>query len=645
MNSTIPFLPDVRSRPSFHPSSPRDWLIVQAPLAILTLATRLALEPKPNPIAQATRFLLLPLGIYSVLVVCTSRDYSSGIPALNAYNYGIGLLGFVTAMKLIEVTFLKQPPKRVVALPRVTTPESDDTSSSGGNSKNGAKDCFREEVIPPSVSEAFAYLCDPRGISYDFGARAFQPPEWRDVNNRTTFLLSTLWRVILRSCAMDAIQVAFRMIPGTTIGSPQGGSIFIPSLPLPWRYVVSSAITIATGFCVYCGLNIGHDLITLFRVGVLGDDPSYYPPLFWRPWEAASLRELWSKRWHALFRNHLTVLGWSIGSALLGNVGGVLGVFTLSGILHDWTIWGMGKGLAPIVRHYATARQNLSNVALKPPNFGQPTPHTHPHLLFDDEVTPGIKKSEYEGRRRRLMEEIHVDDAVVVCLAAPVKYASGDIFYKYRQASDFWYLTGFQEPESALILEKLPSSSKGYRSTIFVRPKDPHRELWDGARTGVDAVQALLGVDQALPMDSFGIYLESVIGQSTQLYVSDPPRHDGSTTLGGRKKRAWSNFFTRPMSSTSQRPSYDELIKRAYDRRSSSVSPLAPRVLHMRAIKSEAEQRLMKAAGELSGTAHAKTMRFTEPDRSEADLAAHFEYLCALGGSERPAYVPVVASG
>ena len=53
--------------------------------------------------------------------------------------------------------------------------------------------------------------------------------------------------------------------------------------------------------------------------------------------------------------------------------------------------------------------------------------------------------------------------------------------YKHRQASDFWYLTGFEEPDSAVILEKT-SSSKGYRMTVFSAGKDPNKEKWDGAR-------------------------------------------------------------------------------------------------------------------------------------------------------------------
>ncbi|KAF8451032.1 hypothetical protein L210DRAFT_3500241 [Boletus edulis BED1] len=115
---------------------------------------------------------------------------------------------------------------------------------------------------------------------------------------------------------------------------------------------------------------------------------------------------------------------------------------------------------------------------LKPSNYGQPLFHSHPHLLRPHELTPGIPVEEYEQRRRQLMENLP-NDSVVVSVAAPIKYMSGTS-YKFRQASDFWYLTGFEEPDAAVILEKT-STSRGYRMTLFSSGKDSHKEKWDGA--------------------------------------------------------------------------------------------------------------------------------------------------------------------
>lgn len=131
---------------------------------------------------------------------------------------------------------------------------------------------------------------------------------------------------------------------------------------------------------------------------------------------------------------------------------------------------------------------------------------------------------------------------------------------------------------------------------------------------------------------------------SGDVYTSGP-QQDSSSGKYKSKRRTWSNIFKSAGGAGAAPTTYDGVMSEVYAQRPRSVKPLAPVVLEMRSVKSEAEQRVMKLAGQLSGDAHAKTMRFTGPGRSEADLAAHFEYICALGGAERPAYVPVVASG
>jgi hypothetical protein len=120
-------------------------------------------------------------------------------------------------------------------------------------------------------------------------------------------------------------------------------------------------------------------------------------------------------------------------------------------------------------------------------SYGQPLPQSHPHILSAGQLTPGIPAIEYEQRRQKLMHALP-DDSIVVSVAAPMKYMSGSeclstlvefllmhaqkyckcnpqlptyvahpsASYKYRQASDFWYLTGVEEPDSAVILGNCP---------------------------------------------------------------------------------------------------------------------------------------------------------------------------------------------
>ncbi|HMR75877.1 MAG TPA: aminopeptidase P N-terminal domain-containing protein, partial [Polyangiaceae bacterium] len=90
--------------------------------------------------------------------------------------------------------------------------------------------------------------------------------------------------------------------------------------------------------------------------------------------------------------------------------------------------------------------------------------------------------AQYADRRGRVLESL--TDGCLVLGAAPTAIRNNDIEHEYRQDSDFQYLTGFDEPEALLVLR--PTAP---RFVLFVRPKDPEREVWDGYRAGVDGAQ------------------------------------------------------------------------------------------------------------------------------------------------------------
>ncbi|KAG6896860.1 hypothetical protein C0992_005607 [Termitomyces sp. T32_za158] len=215
-----------------------------------------------------------------------------------------------------------------------------------------------------------------------------------------------------------------------------------------------------------------------------------------------------------------------------------------------------------------------------------------------------------------------------------------NIFYKYRQASNFWYLTGFEEPDSAVVLGTSPL-------VFLMLPtscKDLAKEQWDGAKTSVYEAAAIFRADDARTIDDFPSHLKSATAMHSHVYIDIPSTH---TRQG---PRATGKSILKDLSPTVKaRIDSDALVD------SKKRRPLTPEVARLRAIKSSAEQRVMRTAADISGRAHAKTaitetadyqtMRFARPGISEAALAAHFEYLCAMSGAQRPAYVPVVASG
>src|SRR5258706_5106831 len=98
----------------------------------------------------------------------------------------------------------------------------------------------------------------------------------------------------------------------------------------------------------------------------------------------------------------------------------------------------------------------------------------------------------FSERGKRLLEAIH--PGVLVVFAAPTALRNNDVEHEYRQDSDFFYLTGFDEPDSVLVLSSVAEKEK---FVLFVRPRDPERETWDGRRAGVDGARSELGADAA----------------------------------------------------------------------------------------------------------------------------------------------------
>ncbi|CAE6472060.1 unnamed protein product [Rhizoctonia solani] len=272
--------------------------------------------------------------------------------------------------------------------------------------------------------------------------------------------------------------------------------------------------------------------------------------------------------------------------------------------------------------------------------YGQPLHSSHPHLVQLGELTPGIQASEYAERRKRLMDSLPMG-SVALCSAAELKYMSGSI-YKFRQSSNFWYLTGIEEQDAAIILQKT-SSGKGYKMYLFVKEKDPYDELWHGARTGVEESVKIFGADEGFSVTIFHKVLDLVLKDAKHLYA-DIPSQVTDIQIPKPSHKGLLSFLNLEQSST------PEVTMR------SILGKHTPRSLHkelmkIRKIKSAAEQLLMRKAADVSGTSHAKanrldqTMRFAKSAATEAQLAAHFEYVCALQGAQRPAYVPVVAGG
>ncbi|GAA5882105.1 hypothetical protein JCM16303_005606 [Sporobolomyces ruberrimus] len=330
--------------------------------------------------------------------------------------------------------------------------------------------------------------------------------------------------------------------------------------------------------------------------------------------------------------------------------------------------------LSPLARQVLRRKRCYSSVPLPllhPPStpprpgylpptqqYGQPLPSTHPHLLSQGELTPGIKASEYEDRRKRLMDRLE-DGATVVIAGGKVQYMSQNIFYKFRQRSNLWYLTGWEEPDSVLVLQKT-SSSKGYKMTMFVRPKDPYDESWNGPRSGTDGVCEVFGADDACDIAWFSNRLEDIVQRTRGPIYIDLPNVSASS-LSSRRTRSSSSssstsasstaksvfdYFALPSTSSKPHDDIDGILNLL---KKKDVRNAAREVERSRLIKSPAEIAVMKRAADISSQGHSDVMRICGSDSrrnlTENGLVSRFEYTTSSLGSPRPAYVPVCASG
>ncbi|XP_053602058.1 xaa-Pro aminopeptidase 3-like [Plodia interpunctella] len=258
--------------------------------------------------------------------------------------------------------------------------------------------------------------------------------------------------------------------------------------------------------------------------------------------------------------------------------------------------------------------------------FGQPTCHTHPHLIRPEQLTCGITQAEYRERREMLVNKLVAEVGnehkthIIVIPGACKQYMSDKIPYVFRQNSDFFYLTGCLEPSAVLVMVK-PSQTEEFKSILFVHDKDSHAELWEGPRTGCSAAAHLFAVDESWPVEGLGNFLFKTISSSKPALVwyhhETPANPEIHPTIRDVMKENDQVFIGDPQ-----------------------------RALHfLRVIKSPAEIELMKETCYVGSQSVNMAMACTKPDVSEHMIKAILEYSSKQAGAEHLAFPPVVAGG
>ncbi|MBL6899581.1 MAG: Xaa-Pro aminopeptidase [SAR86 cluster bacterium] len=227
------------------------------------------------------------------------------------------------------------------------------------------------------------------------------------------------------------------------------------------------------------------------------------------------------------------------------------------------------------------------------------------------------------SERRDLLADKVLEDSAIIVSAASVKSRISDTEYSYRQDSNFYYLSGYEEPESLILIR--PNQDKE-RFVIFCRDRDPLREQWDGFRTGQEGVIQDYGADAAYSINSIDEIMPKLLEGTKNIYFSM------SAPCGvDAKISSWIEDIRKNTRSGAEPP--QNLLS-------------LDSILHeMRLIKESDEMDLMKKAANITTEAHIRAMQSVRPGMYEYQLEAEYLYAFNKNGARSPAYNSIVGGG
>ncbi len=240
-----------------------------------------------------------------------------------------------------------------------------------------------------------------------------------------------------------------------------------------------------------------------------------------------------------------------------------------------------------------------------------------------------MNKKIYQERRNALAKNMYTKSGggIAVISTAPEVARNRDSEFPYRHDSDFFYLTGFEEPGATLVME-VKSNGKNYelQSHLFCRPKDPEREIWDGIRLGPEAAPTVLGVEYAHSNQELDRKLSELLADQDAIYI-----RLAESAKADRRLRHW--------------------MKQVRGQARAGINP--PSEFHdvealiheMRLFKDGHEIDIMRRAAAISARAHIRAMQFCKPGMREYQLEAELLHEFRNSGSQSVAYNSIVANG
>src|SRR3989449_9928257 len=228
--------------------------------------------------------------------------------------------------------------------------------------------------------------------------------------------------------------------------------------------------------------------------------------------------------------------------------------------------------------------------------------------------------SMYSERRRRLAEAMAAGVAVIP--TAPERVRNRDTHFPYRFDSHFYYLSGFPEPDAALVIV----AGSTPKSLLFCRSRDEEREIWDGYRYGPETARERFGFDEAHPIGKLDEALAQLLEDSPALFYPL-----GADAHWDARAMNWLNSVRARARAGVAAPDRVQDVRGLID--------------DMRLVKDAHELSVMRRAARIAAGAHRRAMQATRPGRNEYEIEAELLHEFRRSGAQFPAYWPIVAGG
>ena len=204
------------------------------------------------------------------------------------------------------------------------------------------EDVGKDPKYPPTIHgillDAVDLVSNQRGQSWSWSRHPF--PSTSRESQSIPRLLSSL---VFKSIVFDATHYALQYFC-PSLDRPEGDTVFDASLPPAMRYLKAIYLTISSAIIVYTAVDLLYLTAVIPARLLLRHDASRWPSLSNRPWLSPSLADFWGRRWHQFFRHIFIAVGSRPLYPLFGRPGAVLGSFFVSAVIHDWGLWGLGRG-------------------------------------------------------------------------------------------------------------------------------------------------------------------------------------------------------------------------------------------------------------------------------------------------------------